>query len=114
MLLFLFFAIVDPNPVSSLEITNITLTSLIVRWTDPEVTGDLELIFGGYVLSYTMDDGADVDVGFLGKGTNFYIIDDVYPTTNFNVSIRTRMGSGETQEYSSFVIETATKVERCI
>ncbi|XP_033101451.1 tenascin-X-like [Anneissia japonica] len=96
----------NPNPVTFIEITNTSLTTLTLIWSEPEVEGGLEVIFGGYVLTYKENGGSEVNLGFLERGTNFYTITNLYPTTTYTVCIRTRMGSGDTQEHSSVVTDT--------
>ncbi|XP_033104577.1 receptor-type tyrosine-protein phosphatase eta-like, partial [Anneissia japonica] len=96
----------NPNPVAFIEITNTSLTTLTLIWSEPEVEGGLEVIFGGYVLTYKENGGSEVNLGFLERGTNFYTITNLYPTTTYTVFIRTRMGSGDTQEHSSVVTHT--------
>ncbi|XP_071943131.1 uncharacterized protein [Antedon mediterranea] len=98
----------SPNPVSSLEIVNTTLTSLTVRWTEPEVARGLELIFGAYYLSYTVNSGEPVEIDMIEKTTYDYVIEDVDPDTTVTVIVKTRMGINETLKYSTGVMETGT------
>ncbi|XP_071943132.1 uncharacterized protein [Antedon mediterranea] len=98
----------SPNPVSSLEIVNTTLTSLTLRWTEPEVAGGLELIFGAYYLSYTVNSGEPVEIDMIEKTTSEYVIEDVDPDTTVTVIVKTRMGINETLKYSTGVMETGT------